>query len=350
MRKEALFCTNVALKCWSSGYQDTCWSSKTQNEGEKKVAPANLLNTINNGMYQKERLKHNSWSGWTSLTILIGFIALQIIRESLIEDPKIFRQVIEHQQCFDAISSTAVSQRVSPPHSLPQKTIFISQSHRAWNSHVIVLCFQILQVVKLSYSASKNTHAGSGDSRWAHTFQQSPFYASVSNHFPSSHLVGRRSNSGLHWWAPWADSVSAHKTGWELLQDKQSLCQGRQSCHVSSMAAGARNTSTGTRMGSHPPTLLVALFLKQVASPSPSSSLGAPRRLGDVCIVFKDHCHQNLLEAQTEAGILSQTVQTVNRTLTFDKEGVISHCWDSHSGQKSFLHIMVQLEHQIQAV
>lgn len=124
---------------------------------------------------------------------------------------------------------------------------------------------------------------------------------------------------------------------------------GTEVSHASSMAAGARNTSTGTGMGSHPPSLLVAPFLKWGASSSPSSLLGAPR-LVDVCTVFKDPWNQNLLKAQTKAGILNQPVQTVNRTLTFDREGVIGpwHCWDSHSGQKSFLHTTVQLKHQVQ--
>lgn len=119
--------------------------------------------------------------------------------------------------CFPKVLSTPLT---------TSKPIFISQSHRGWNSHLIVLCFQILQAVKSGHSASKNTHTGSGASRWASTFQQSPFCPSVSKCFPSSHLVGRSSSSGLHWWAPCADSVSAHKTGW-WLQDKQSLYEGR---------------------------------------------------------------------------------------------------------------------------
>lgn len=64
---------------------------------------------------------------------------------------------------------------------------------------------------------------------------------------------------------------------------------GTELSHAARVAAGARNTSMGTRMGSHPPSLLVAPFLKQGVSSSPSSLLGAPRKLGDVCIVFKDH-------------------------------------------------------------
>lgn len=103
---------------------------------------------------------------------------------------------------------------------------------------------------------------------------------------------------------------------------------GTELSHTSSMAAGARNPSTGTDMGSHPPSLFVAPFVKQGKSSSPSSLLGAPRRLVDVCIVLKEPWNQNLLEAQTKAGILSQPVQTVNRTLTLDRRGVIGpwHC------------------------
>lgn len=103
---------------------------------------------------------------------------------------------------------------------------------------------------------------------------------------------------------------------------------GTEVSHASSMAAGDRNTSVGTGMGSHPPSLLVAACLQRGVTSSPSSLLGAPRRLVDVCIAFKDPWNQNLLEAQTKAGILSQPVQTVNRTLTFDREGVIGpwHC------------------------
>lgn len=151
------------------------------------------------------------------------------------------------------------------------KPIFISQSHRGWISHVIVLCFQILQVLKSGHSASENKHTGSGASRWASAFQQSPFCASVSRCFPSSHLMGR-SSSSLHWWAPCADSVSAHKTGW-WLQDKQSLCEGRHRA-VTHVKHGSRSQEHQHRDwdGQLPPLTSCGPFLKHGCPPHQAAS------------------------------------------------------------------------------